>query len=65
MQVNYQLKAELIRRFGSQQRCARALRMRASRLSNLVRGWEKPNAKERKKFTRVLGTELVSQLFHD
>lgn len=61
--MNLELKVELIRRFGSQAAAARALAMRESKLSRIIRGWEIPSKREIEIFERVLGRPLVKKVF--
>ena len=62
MRTNLDLKAELIRRWGSQTASARALGLSESRLSRLIHGWSVPTAAEVETFSRVLGSEIASKL---
>lgn len=60
--INFQLKAELIRRFGSQIEAARILGIREATLSKIVRGYLEPSDRNRKALERGLGQTLVRKL---
>ena len=60
--MNFELKVELLRRFGSQIIAARHLKISESRLSHLIRGHAQPSERERKAMERVLGQGRVAEL---
>jgi DNA-binding transcriptional regulator YdaS (Cro superfamily) len=62
MTLNWPLKIELIRRYGSQFKAAHAMGLHESRLSQIIRGRVRPNTAERTAFERVLGKALAQQL---
>ena len=62
MNVNLNLKAELMRRFGSQVEAARQMGIRENRLSYIVRGHTEPSERERKALEDSLGKALVRRL---
>lgn len=55
--VNLELKAALIKKFGSQITAADVLGIHDTKLSYLVRGHRKPTATEREILKRVLGKD--------
>ena len=57
------LKAELIRKFGTQCDAANALRMSESRLSRIIRGRYAPKPEERQKIRKALGGESSKCIF--
>src|SRR5262245_54581437 len=59
----WNLKAELIRRFGTQSDAADALRISESRLSRIVRGRYAPKPEERQKLRKALGRESSKCIF--
>jgi plasmid maintenance system antidote protein VapI len=61
--MNLNLKAELIRRFGSQVEAAKALGFRENRISRIVRGHSPPTPRERQALEEALGKTLVERLF--
>jgi hypothetical protein len=61
-QVNLELKAELIRRFGSQIEAALQMGIREDRLSYIVRGHTQPSKRERVALERSLGQTTLSKL---
>jgi len=58
--VNLELKIALIRRFGSQVRAAKPLKIDEPRLSKLVNGHRDPTAEERRRLTVALGTDYFA-----
>jgi len=60
--VNLELKAELIRQFGSCVSAAPQLRMTPSRLSLLIHRHIKPTQEERHAISRVLGRETAQRV---
>jgi DNA-binding transcriptional regulator YdaS (Cro superfamily) len=60
--MNLELKSELIRRFGSQIVAARALGIRESKLSYIVRGHADPSVKEREAIEQAFGPHLTNKL---
>ena len=61
-QINFPLKAELIRRWGSQIEASHALGIREATLSKIVRGYLQPSYRNRKALERGLGQTLVRKL---
>jgi len=61
MAVNLNLKGELVRRYGSQFEASRALGIRESKLSYIVRGHSEPNERERKALEEALGRAFVKR----
>lgn len=59
MAVNLNLKGELVRRYGSQFEASRALGIRESKLSYIVRGHREPNEHEREALEKALGRSFV------
>jgi plasmid maintenance system antidote protein VapI len=64
MRVNLNLKAELIKRFGSQVEAAKAMGIRENRLSYIVRGHILPSEAERKALEYGLGRACVQSLLN-
>ena len=62
MQVNLDLKAELIRRFGSQCEAACQMGIRENRLSYIVRGHAQPSEREHEALEQSLGKVAVQRL---
>ncbi len=62
MSVNISLKAELVRRFGTQVEAAKAMGIRENRLSYIVRGHIKPSEREHKALAEALGKAHVRRL---
>jgi DNA-binding transcriptional regulator YdaS (Cro superfamily) len=60
--MNWKLKMELIRRFGSQIVAARQLGIRESKLSYIVRGHAEPSAKEREALEQALGPSVARRV---
>ena len=60
--VNLELKAELIRRYGSQIEAAKALGLAENRLSYIVRGHIKPSERERKALEDALGKAQMQRI---
>ena len=56
------LKAELIKRFGTQVEAAKQMGIRENRLSYLVRGHVEPSEKERQALVKALGQKLAKKL---
>lgn len=65
MKVNISLKAELIKRFGSQVVAAKAMGIRENRLSYIVRGHVQPSEAERKVLERALGKTNARTLLRE
>ena len=61
MSLNLALKAEIVRKFGTQLAASRRLGIRESRLSHLVRGHDMPTPKERAKLARALGQNFLTE----
>jgi hypothetical protein len=61
--INWDLKVAIIQKFGSQVHAARALGIRESRLSYLVRGHVQPSRVERRLLENCFGSALVNRLF--
>jgi hypothetical protein len=61
--INWDLKVAIIQKFGSQVHAARALGIRESRLSYLVRGHVQPSRVERELLENCFGSALVDRLF--
>ena len=55
--MNLELRIALIRRFGSQIRAPKPLKIEESRLSKIVNGHREPTAEERKRLTVELGAD--------
>ena len=64
MPLNWDLKSALVEKIGSQVVAARAMGIRESRLSYLIRGHALPSEQEREALEHVLGSALVSKLLH-
>jgi len=62
MRVNLNLKAELIKRFGSEVEAAKAMGIRENRLSYIVRGHIQPSRREREALEQTLGKIKVKFL---
>ena len=62
MDVNLELKAELIRRFGSQVVAAQHMGIRESKLSYIIRGHSPPSDRERRALEKSLGKAVVRNL---
>ncbi len=60
--MNLELKAELIRRFGSQIEAAIQMGIRENRLSYIVRGHTVPTKREREALELALGSATVQRL---
>ena len=60
--VNWRLKSEVGKRFGSQIEAAKALSMTENRLSHLIRGHVTPNEKELKALKETLGKQIVKEI---
>ena len=58
--MNIELKIALIRRFGSQIRAAKPLRIDESKLSRIVQGHREPTPEERERLREVLGVDCFS-----
>ena len=58
--MNIDLKIALIRRFGSQVRAAKPLKIDEPRLSKLVNGHQDPTAAERKRLAAELGADYFA-----
>ena len=54
---NFELKAELVRRYGTQSRAARELGLSETRLSRIIRGYREPAGRERE-IIESLGVRL-------
>ena len=65
MEVNNDLKAEIIRRFGSQVVGANEMGIRENRLSYIVRGHTVPSNQEREALAAALGRATVRRLLRD
>ncbi len=55
--MNVELKMALIRRFGSQIRAAKPLRIEESKLSRIVQGHRDPTPEERERLKLTLGVD--------
>jgi plasmid maintenance system antidote protein VapI len=62
MSVNLNLKAELIKRFGSQIEAAKAIGIRENRLSYIIRGHVQPSDAERKSLEHAFGKAATRRL---
>ena len=60
--MNLELKAELIRRFGSQIEAAVQMGIRENRLSYIVRGHVQPSKQEREALEAAIGRATVRRL---
>lgn len=60
--MNLTLKAELIRRYGSQVEAAKSLKISESRLSYLVRGHITASPRVRAKLAKAFGVALAGEL---
>ena len=56
--LNYELKMQVIRRYGSQTEAAKDFGMRETRLSRLIRGHELPWQEEAEIFRNKLGLKI-------
>jgi ribosome-binding protein aMBF1 (putative translation factor) len=63
LEMNWDLKLALVKKFGSQIKAARKLGIRESRLSYIVRGHVKPSKSEHRSLAKALGWEFVNQVF--
>lgn len=55
--MNLEFKIALIRRYGSQIRAVKPLRIEESRLSRIIQGHREPTAEERRRFVAALGAD--------
>jgi len=62
MIVNLNLKADLIKRFGTQVEATKAMGIRENRLSYIIRGHIQPSKAEREALERALGKTHVRRL---
>ena len=62
MSLNLDLKAELIKRFGSQVQASRQMGIRENRLSYIIRGHIAPTKRERLALERSLGPKVARRL---
>ncbi len=62
MRINWPLRTTIVERFGSQVEAARAMGIRQSRLSYIVRGHAKPTERERVALELALGKKKVRRL---
>ena len=62
MMVNLNLKAELIKRFGTQVEAARAIGIRENRLSYIIRGHAQPSKAEREALELAMGKARARRL---
>ena len=60
--MNMELKIELLRRFGTQVEAAKALGIRESKLSYIIRGHAEPNEQERRALENGIGEERARKL---
>ena len=60
--MNLRLKAELVKRYGSQVKAAKALGLSESRLSYLVQGHIEPSSVMRSKFESTFGPVITRKL---
>jgi DNA-binding transcriptional regulator YdaS (Cro superfamily) len=60
--MNWQLKIELVQRFGSQVAAARELGIREAKLSYIVREHAEPSVKEREAIERALGPSVARKV---
>jgi plasmid maintenance system antidote protein VapI len=58
--MNLELRIALIRRFGSQIRAAKPLKIDESRLSRIVNGHRDPTEEERQRLTSALGADYFA-----
>ena len=58
MNINWELKSALVKRFGTQVEAARQLKIRESRLSYIIRGHAEPTELEQKTMEDVLGLDV-------
>jgi hypothetical protein len=63
MEINWDLKLALVKRFGSQINASRRLGIREARLSYIVRGHVQPSQYERQVLAKALGTEFVNRVY--
>jgi len=62
MIIHWDLKSALVERFGTQVEAAKAIGVRESRLSYLIRGHAEPTEKERLALEHALGKASVRRL---
>jgi len=62
MDVNLELKGELVKRYGTQVEAAKQLNIAENRLSRIVRGYAKPSERERTALIQALGASLADQV---
>ena len=62
MMVNLNLKADLIKRFGTQVEAARAMGIRENRLSYIIRGHIQPSKAEREALEQAMGKAHARRL---
>ena len=60
---NFELKAELIRTFGTQERAAIKMKIDETKLSKIIRRVRKPHDGDLEKFKKYLGAETVARCF--
>jgi len=65
MAIIWDLKALLVERFGSQVEAAKAIGIRESRLSYIIRGHAEPTERERKALEHALGKPEVQRLWRE
>jgi len=58
--MNIELRIAIIRRYGSQIRATKPLKVDEARLSRLVNGHREPTAEERARFTTALGCDYFA-----
>jgi hypothetical protein len=58
--MNLELKIALIRKYGSQIRAAKPLRIEESKLSRIVQGHREPTPEERERLRKALGVDCFS-----
>ena len=58
--MNVELRIALIRKYGSQIRATKPLRIDEARLSRLVNGHRDPTAEERQRFAALLGCDYFA-----
>ncbi len=63
MKKDFALKAELIRKYGTQFNACRRLGIQPSRISALCRGSSEPSKRELNLLTRALGGDFVRRFF--
>lgn len=57
--MNLALRLELLKRFRTQMRAAKSLKIQPSKLSSILHGYAKPSEKELRRLQQALGAEVL------